>query len=470
MNCHYLGAMKALILIILFLPITLFSQIDGEWHGSFVVMGQATLLDLSVTSDTAHQSITISDPEGAFKDMSMVILKLDDATISFEAKQIGATYKGDYFVDGDSIYGTMRQGDVLWTISFHREEQEMPAINRPQEPKEPYAFTQEEVMVPNGDISLGATLTLPINYRSDLPIVILASGSGPQNRDCYILGHKPFFVIAEHFAKKGIATLRFDDRGVNESSGDYKSASVEDFASDVEACVKYISSQKRFKKNLLGLAGHSEGGIHTLMAAKGNRKVDFILQLAAVGTSGRGVLVEQQYLIPIQSGNSEELSRWNQSVFDGMCAIVSKYAIAEAQDSLTTFLGAKYDSAPEEYTSTTGKLAFMVSSATFINNEWARQFVAFETADYLKKIKVPILCIAGGADIQVPAESNIAGFEQNFSKKSSKHSKTIIVPGLNHLFQQCESCKLEEYGELSETFSPIVLNHMSDWIKEIQAL
>ncbi len=462
--------MKTFLLTLLLFPLMLSAQITGEWHSSFVVMGQATLLDMTVADSAGKQSIKISDPNGVFSSINAKVVELTDSKLIFEVAKLGIRYDADYHEEGDSISGTMGQMDVRWSVSFHRDIQETPEVNRPQEPTEPFAFTQEEVMIPNGEILLGATITLPLQYKSDLPIVILASGSGPQNRDCFLLGHKPFFVIAEHFAKKGIATLRFDDRGVDKSGGDFKSATLTDFESDVRACIKYISKQKRFKKNFLGLAGHSEGGMHTLMAAKRNRKVDFVIQLSSVGTSGREVLVEQQYLIPIQNGNSEELSKWNQSVFDGMCTIVSKYKPDEARDSLTIFLGAMYDNAPTEYTENNGKLAFMVGSASFINNQWARDFIQFESSEYIKKLKIPVLCISGGEDIQVPAESNIAAFEANFSKKSRPHSKTEIVPGLNHLFQECKTCSITEYGELSETFSPLVLNLMSDWIKGIHAL
>jgi pimeloyl-ACP methyl ester carboxylesterase len=456
--------MKLFLALLVLIPFNGSTQISGNWHGSFSVMGNSTLIDMRIVRAVPSDSIVLTDPSGKFANMMMNDIELTDSTIVFKWTQIGLKFEGNYFASGDSIYGIMTQRDIKWDVSFHREAQELKVVNRPQTPKAPFAFTEERVTIINGDITLGATLMMPRSYKADLPVVVLASGTGAQDRDCDLLGHKYFFVIADHLAKHGIASLRFDDRGVGESGGNYQKSTLEDFGSDVKACVAFLAKQKRFKKNLIGIAGHSEGGMHALIAAKGNCKVDFIIELASLGTSGKEVLVEQQYLIPKQSGGTEELARWNSSVFEGMCDIVMEFDYDEAIDTLGSFLEKKYDEATEEYRASTTLLAHKLNAMVFINNEWARQFSRFQSADYLKKIKVPLLCINGGKDIQVPAASNSAGFKNGFSKKSAKRSKVVIVPGINHLFQECTSCTILEYGELEETISPVVLMLVSDWV------
>lgn len=454
--------------ILVFLPFATFAQIDGQWHTSFSVMGITERMDLNISNYPSDPIVTLSDPdEETFKDVKMEKVLVNDSSLSFTWSKIGLTFKGKYYKNGDSIQGVMSQMDIKWGATFTRFEQAKKVVKRPQEPKEPFAYPVEEFLIQNGDITLGATLTLPKNAGENFPIVVLASGSGAQDRNCELLGHKSFLVIADYFARNGIGALRFDDRGVGKSTGSYQEASLLDFASDVKACVSFLANDVRFNNNPIGIAGHSEGGMHALIAAKKNKHVEFILELASVGTSGRVVLVEQQYLVPKKSGKSEEYSRWNQAVFSGLCDIISNTSQEKSNEQINAFLDKMYEQAPQEYKEQTTIFNFKIGLSMFLNNEWGRQFIAFETADYLKKINIPILAINGSQDLQVPPLSNQEGFSKNFSKKSKAKSKALIVDGMNHLFQKCTSCTVYEYGELEETFSESVLILIRDWIKEV---
>lgn len=454
--------------LLIFLPFAAFTQIDGQWHTSFSVMGITERMDLNISNFPSDPIVTLSDPdEETFKDVKMEMVFVTDSSLSFSWSKIRLSFKGKYYKNGDSIQGVMSQSDVKWGATFTRFEQAKIIVKRPQEPKAPFAYPVEEFLIKNGEITLGATLTLPKNAGENFPIVVLVSGSGAQDRNCELLGHKPFLVIADYLARNGIGCLRFDDRGVGKSTGNYQQASLLDFASDVKACVSFLANDVRFKNNPIGIAGHSEGGMHTMIAAKKNKDVKFIIELASVGTSGRDVLVEQQYLIPLKNGKSEEYAKWNRDLYAGMCDIISKNAKEKATEELTVFLDKMYESAPEEYKQTTNAFNFKIGMNMFLNNDWGRQFIAFEAADYLKKIKVPILAINGSQDIQVPPLTNQEGFAKNFSKKSKANSKAFVVDGMNHLFQTCNSCSVYEYGELEETFSEQVLIMMRDWIKEV---
>lgn len=442
---------------------------NGLWHTSFSVMGSNIRLDMLIENPYNQPSIKMKDPDNKDSEYTLMEeISITDSTLSFTWKSIGLSFDGTYHQHGDSITGVFTQMDIKWDAAFTREERKLPVLNRPQEPKAPFPYSEKELSIKNGAINLGATMTIPDNFNSETPIVILASGTGPQDRNCEILGHKPFWIIADRLSRNGIAVVRFDDRGVGKSSGNYAQATLQDFGSDVDAIAKYISSLPEYKNHTIGLAGHSEGGMHILIAANKNKNIEFIIELASVGTSGKQVLVEQQYLIPLNSGGDEKTANWNSTVFEGLSDIIIKYPKTEnAVEPISKFLDSMYQIAPEDYKAMSNPMNFKMGLLMFMNNEWAREFVKFETKDYLKKLKIPVLAINAERDIQVPGERNKKAFEENFSSKSRPNSKTYLLQGANHLFQQCKTCSVLEYSELEESFSEEAMNIMIQWIKEL---
>jgi pimeloyl-ACP methyl ester carboxylesterase len=394
----------------------------------------------------------------------MTNVVLSDSSVSFSYQKIGLSFKGKYYRDGDTLMGVMSQSDVRWTVVFRRELLEVAKINHPQEPIPPFDYPIEEVLIKNGDIVLGATLTLPKDQIHPFPIVVLASGSGAQDRNCEIMGHKSFWVIADFLAQNGIGCLRFDDRGVGKSTGVFAKASLLDFGSDVSACVNFLAEDERFHDCPIGIVGHSEGGMHALIAAKKNKFVEFVIELASVGTSGKNVLIEQQYLIPLAAGKDTAYATWNRDVYAGLSEIIARYPQKKASDRIATFLDTMYHRAPADYQAMTNMFNFKVGLNVFLNNEWGRQFITFDTKKYLKKLKIPILAINGSMDIQVPPYPNQQGFNTHFAKQTRSTSEAVIIDGLNHLFQRCQRCDIMEYGDLEETFSPVVLHKMREWI------
>lgn len=459
--------MKPILLFTLILLTTsTFGQITGTWHTSFSIMGNSNRLDMFVNNNPINPSISVTNPDSdKTKNLLMDKVKITDSTLSFFWTKTGISYEGKYSKTGDSLVGVMSQMDVKWEVNFTRHEHEKIVLKRPQEPKAPFAYPVEEILIQNGENVLGATLTLPLNAGSNYPIVVLASGSGAQDRNCELVGHKSFLVIADYFARNGIACLRFDDRGVGKSTGSFQTASLEDFASDVNTCVNYLVQDPRFAGNKIGVAGHSEGGMHALIAAKSNKKIQFIVELASVGTSGREVLAEQNYLIYKASGSSEEVGVWAKETITGICGILAVNSADKAVEPLSKYIETRYAIAPKEFTDMTSVSQYKMGTIMMLNNDWGRQFTGFQAANYLKKIKVPVLAINGSKDIQVPPVSNQAGFAKSFSKKSLSQSKAIVVDGLNHLFQNCNTCTTSEYVELEETFSETVLKEMTVWIK-----
>ncbi|MDB2656944.1 alpha/beta hydrolase [Crocinitomicaceae bacterium] len=451
---------RLLIFLILLLPVSLFSQdFGGKWYSSFTVMGTSMRMNLEVTESPELKVMVINpDMQGAQLECSEA--SIDGANFYFELRALGLDFNG--MKEGDSIRGEMQQHGMIWDVTFTRNVPDKAVVNRPQEPKAPFNYSIDSVQIQNGEISLGATVVLPINFNEKTPILILASGSGPQNRDCLIGGHKPFWVIADHLARNNIACIRFDDRGMGTSTGNYNEASLMDLASDAESVARYVRKKLKYKKNPLGMLGHSEGGMHTLIAANNYKKIDFHIQMATVGSNGMDVLVEQQYDIPKASGASDELCEWNKFLYAGMCNIVLEYPQDIATDSLTAFLGKEYENAPDDFDkSSASRLQFIMGNIMFMNNQWMREFLQFETALYYEKLDVPLLAIHGEKDIQVAPNSNSSGFE------GYEFAKLEIMPGLNHLMQHCEDCTMQEYSELEETISLDVLNLISDWILEL---
>ncbi len=456
--------MRKIFFLSLLISFSSSGQITGDWHTSFVIAGKNNRIDLNIDRigrdgivkiglpDVPGFEPKVADESAIFKD-----------SLSFSWQSISLSFFGNYYSKGDSIYGTMKQSGLAWKVSFKRENQEIKKVNRPQEPKPKFSYEIKELEIKNGKNIIGATLTLP-GDKDNFPILILASGSGPQNRDCEIMGHKPFWVIADYLTNRGIGVLRFDDRGVEKSTDVFSNASLLDFASDVEACFNFV--RKNYKGHKIGLAGHSEGGMHTLIVASRNPKLDFLIQLAAVGSNGKDVLVEQQYLIPLKTGKSEAYAKANKLLYDDVTKLLIQCNSEEFPDKVKELIKKEYDLFPEEYKKEGTAEEFSASFINFLNNDWGRQFMAFDSKQYLKKIYCPVLVINGAEDIQVPPTKNQEGFREGFSVQSQSlnKSKIILIPGLNHLFQTCKKCDIMEYGELEETFSPIVLKAIEEWI------
>lgn len=445
-----------ILLLLLLLPFGSFAQFGGTWFSSFTVMGQPFEMRLLIV-DGSWSSATIEDMSND-TEFACDSLEMGDSTLFFQWTKGGLNYHGTLNKDG-SIEGQMRQRGITWDASFTRERQKIKVLDYWQVPIGPFPYSTDSVQIKNGEISLGASLVLPENYDATTPIVILASGSGAQNRDSQVLGHRPFAVIADHLARNGIGSLRFDDRQTGTSTGKYREAGVADFGSDVVACAIYLRKKMKFKKNPVGILGHSEGGMHALIAATTYKKIDFLIQYAALGISGKETLIEQQYAIPKARGRNEEICRWNQNLFIGMSRIVSSVPEASATDSLIQFLGSQYDNAPASYDKFgSSRQNFIINNVAFPNNKWGREFLAFEVAPYLHQLKIPLLAMHCEKDVQVNSVTNSKAFE------SYDNAECHIIPAVNHLGQHCTTCSIEEYGNLEETIAPEILELLTQWV------
>ena len=324
-------------------------NVIGDWYGSIEVPGNPVAVVLHIEKSGEGYIGTMDSPSQNAFGITLTSVSLADDIFKFSLNQAAISYEG-LVTENDEIIGGFKQGGGEFQLNFYREKQEEKIVKRSQEPKGPFSYIEEEVEFINqsAEIKLSGTLTIP-KVGSKFPVVILISGSGPQDRNEELLGHKPFLVLANHLTNLGIAVLRFDDRGVAESEGDFEAATSVDFASDVMAAVDYLKSRKEIDKKHIGLIGHSEGGVIAPIVAKEDKCIDFIVLLAGTGIRGAELLLMQQKLIQKSNGMSDEdlaeLIKTNEDVFK---IVLESQSAEEARLLLKEYLIPVIGKVPDE--------------------------------------------------------------------------------------------------------------------------
>jgi hypothetical protein len=338
-----------------------------------------------------------------------------------------------------------------------------------QEPLAPFPYRNIEVSIPNkkDKLTLAGTLSLPQN-RGKYPALIFISGSGAQDRNEEILGHKPFLVLADYITKQGFAVLRFDDRGFGKSTGNFSTATSADFANDVRAAFAFLSKHAEIDANKIGLLGHSEGGLIAPMVASTNKRVAFVVLLAAPGLRGDQLLLIQQEDIArsqqVTEAEIEQAKTINSSIFS---LLVNDYGKNDntLKDKLVNYINQSIDADTSfQLPPKISKTQFVTMQVQQLLNPWMRYFICYDPVPALKKLKCPVLAINGEKDIQVAATKNLSAIETAVKSNGNQHVQIEQIPNLNHLFQTCQLCTIEEYGELDETFSPTALERISSWL------
>jgi hypothetical protein len=284
--------------------------------------------------------------------------------------------------------------------------------------------------------------------------VLLISGSGPNDRDETVFGHKPFLILSDYLTRKGIVVLRADKRGIGKSTGDLAKATTADFATDAEAGVAYLKTRPEVDPHRIGLIGHSEGGTIAPMAAAADPSIAFIVMMAGSGVPGDQIIVEQTRLLTEATGASKEKVAENTDQEREVLALVeSEKDETVLEKKLREKLAA--DGMPE---------AQMGPSIKALTSPWYRYFLTYDPATALRKVACPVLALNGGKDLQVPPAENLPAIRKALEDEGNKHFEVDELPGLNHLFQTAKTGSLTEYAQIEETISPVVLDKIATWI------
>ena len=452
---------KLLTLLFLFsslIPITA-QDLSGKWLGLLKIQGMELDLYFNISKKENSYTATMDVPKQGANGIPVTAVELKDSTLNISVGALGISYVG--IIKNDSLVsGEFKQMSTLLPLDLKRVDAIAGKLIRPQTPKPPFPYSEENIVFKNtkDNISLSGTLSLP-TVKTSFPTVILISGSGPQNRNSEILGHQPFWVIADYLTRQGIGVLRFDDRGTADSEGDFRTATSFDFAEDVKAAVAYLKSRKDISPNKIGLIGHSEGGLIAPIVASEPNTVNFIILLAGPGLPGRELMLLQKASIEKASEVPAPITDKGQKVMGGAYNRIIQAPPNDPtlKDSLTAYFRTSYDNLiPEDQ---------LHSIVQQISSPWMINFIKHDPAPILQKVTVPVLALNGEKDLQVPPKENLAGIEAALKKGGNTTFTTKEFQNLNHLFQNCETGLVNEYGNIEETFSEEVLSEITKWIK-----
>ena len=453
------------------------SSFTGNWLGKLNVGRELRIVFHVMDTTDGKLKATMDSPDQSAKDIPCSGVTATSDSIMIEMSNIHGLYAGK-LVDATTLSGTWSQGGHAFPMELKKVDEvpdvlPTPRSERPQNPKPPFNYKSEDITYTNKDksITYGATITIP-NGKGPFPAVLLITGSGQQNRDEEIMGHKPFAVIADYLTNNGYVVLRVDDRGVGKTTGDLENATSEDFAKDATVSLDYLEKRPEVNRKRLGLMGHSEGGMIAQMIAADRGDVDFVVFLAAPGVRSSQLMEGQNVAYMTSLGiNPAAIDKYKMLYTSIVHDIVYSKDSTQAYTSLKQHISdwvKQTDTA--SVLATTGihdeasKEEFIDAAVGSYTNKWYRYFLSYDPKPNLQRMNCKVLALDGDRDIQVISRPNLAGIRIGLAAGKSKIVLTKEMKGLNHLFQTCTKCTVEEYGELEETFSPTALVLILDWL------
>jgi uncharacterized protein len=439
----------------------------GIWYGELVIPNGPTLrlaLEVGEHSDGSLMADLVSIDQGADGAPSSSV-SFADRVLRVEIGRPSVVIEGEISEDGQTLEGEYRQGTFSAPLSLQRIDRVPGFALRRQNPVRPYPYDEEVVAYPGGadEVTLVGTLTLPLQSGMH-PAVVLVTGSGPQGRDELIGYHRPFLVLADYLTRRGIAVLRYDDRGVGESIGPYDSATTADFADDAMAGVTYLRSRLDIDPDRVGIVGHSEGGMIAPMVAAGSPEVDFIVLLAGPGIPIDELIVTQIGLFALEGGATEEEAEAQR----GMHRVIHQTLNAEEDRAeIYTAIHAYYDGLSD------AERALLGWSKSILNGviesrltPWWRYFLTFDPAVYLEQVDCPVLAVNGNRDLNVPAEENLAAIDRILGVAGNVDYHVAEFPGLNHMLNANGYGEPDDASTPIDTISPEVLDLVASWVRE----
>ncbi len=444
-------------LLLAAMPFGAFAQgITGSWNGTLEVGAQQLRLVFNITENDGIYEATMDSPDQGQTGIPTTATTFIDGRLHIEADALHLSYSGE--LKGDVIEGLFTQMGMSYPMELRRGEVK---LSRPQTPVPPFPYNSEDVTFVNREagITLAGTFTYPAE-GSGFPAVVLLSGTGPQDRNEEIIGHKPFLLLADHLARHGIAVLRFDDRGVGGSEGNFASAAFRDFASDGSAGVDYLKGRPEVDTDKIGVIGHSGGGSQAIIIAADRDDVAFIVMMAGVAVRGDLLMSEQRRLIAEAAGVTEEAWRANEELVAKIQSVIDTHGPEAVSAAPQTYIDEILPPAMQDNEALRSMLSEQLAS---IAGPEMQSIMKFDPTDDLGRIEARVLALNGEKDLQVPADMNFEALH----KYMGDRAETRKYPSLNHLFQHTETGNIMEYGTLEETMSPEVLDDIAEWINGI---
>lgn len=427
------------------------TPLGGQWEGALAVGGRSikVVLRVDATGDTVRA--VMDSPDQGANGLPVEGLALEAGVVRFTVPSVGGRFEGALSPDGRTLTGTMTQGPAAMPLVLTRtaDAASIAGPRRPQQPVPPYPYRSEEVAYDAGPgVHLAGTLTLP-QGEGPFPAVLLITGSGAQDRDETVFGHKPFLVLADALTRRGLAVLRVDDRGVGGSTGPMAEATTADFANDARAGVAWLAGRSDIAPNGIGLIGHSEGGVIAPLVAGSDPRVAWVVLIAGPAVSGADVLTEQSRRFQQASGIAPVIVEANAGVQARVMAAIAQHADdgEAASEAVTALL-----------TGTGVPQAMIAQASGQAKSPWLRWFAAHDPAPSLTALRVPILAVYGGKDLQVPADQS-----SEVLRRIAPSAEVVVLPGLNHLMQTATTGLSSEYGTIEETIAPAALDLIVDW-------
>lgn len=441
-------------------------KLKALWKGTINILVQKLDVQFRELEDGRLYFDSVGQRAGGF----VAKRSEEDGKIVFEVPGVKGTFTGTLGEDGEKLEGKWKQGFVSPSLVLEKADvseadAEAAGPNRPQTPKEPFPYTVKEVTFENeiAGIKLAGTMTVPKQGADPKPAVVMVSGSGPQDRDEALAGHKPFWVIADHFSRQGIAVLRFDDRGVGKSEGDYASATSVDLSTDAAAAVEYLRSLPEIDTKRIGICGHSEGGLIAPMVAAKDKDLAFVILMAGTGVNGEEILKSQSVLILKASGATERIIEQQSALQKALLKLAlqdppltDRAFVEKAEELVVELTDAKEGSVEAS--------AAAKAAAAQLTGPWMRYFLQYEPTTSLEKLSCAVLAINGSKDLQVDPDLNLPAIEKALKAAPTEDYKVVELDDLNHLFQHANTGSPSEYGDIEETFDPAALKLMSEWI------
>jgi fermentation-respiration switch protein FrsA (DUF1100 family) len=462
------------ILIIILLTTQLYGQqtdLSRNWTGKLNLpnsMKLTVVFHLQKNSSGIYTA-TLDSPDQGAKGIPTESTTIIEDSIVIKIPVVRGSYERKIFIDSMKIDGSWEQSGMKLGLVLKKVDK-VEEVKKPQEPKKPYPYKSEDVKFENktDSVTLAGTLTFP-EAGSNFPAVVLITGSGPQNRNEELLGHKPFLIISDYLTRNGFAVLRFDDRGTAESTGDFAKATSKDFAKDVLGAIDYLKGRSEINHSKIGLIGHSEGGLIAPMVSVQSKDVAFIVLMAGPGLSGDSILILQSKLIQKAEGTpEEEIQKALKEQREIYSMIVKSNDNEGLKIQLREKLNAEYVAMSAEEKSKLGEPeVYLNMQIKTLTSPWFEYFLKYNPLPMLEKVKCPVLAINGEKDLQVPPKQDLSAIESALKMGGNKNFETKMLPGLNHLFQTSATGAVSEYGAIEETISPLALETILNWLKKI---